>query len=71
MLLQIEKSGTTFGFCNDTKRLVDAQDLLRAATAHSLPSLGVCMSREELLVALGEKAGGAGKKDLRGESGIR
>uniref|UniRef100_H3D0C6 Methyltransferase like 25 n=1 Tax=Tetraodon nigroviridis TaxID=99883 RepID=H3D0C6_TETNG len=54
------KSGTTFGFCNDTNLLVDPRELLQAATAHSLPGLGICMSREELLLALGEKTGDTG-----------
>ncbi|XP_008291047.1 putative methyltransferase-like protein 25 [Stegastes partitus] len=44
-----EPSGTTFGFCRDSNRLVDVCELLRAAKAHSLPGLGVCMSRDELL----------------------
>ncbi|CAG01909.1 unnamed protein product, partial [Tetraodon nigroviridis] len=52
--------GTTFGFCNDTNLLVDPRELLQAATAHSLPGLGICMSREELLLALGEKTGDTG-----------
>ncbi|KAK5895670.1 hypothetical protein CgunFtcFv8_009344 [Champsocephalus gunnari] len=49
-----DQSKTTFGFCNETDRLVDACELLRAARAHSLPGLGVCMSRDELLQALRE-----------------
>ncbi|XP_028255928.1 putative methyltransferase-like protein 25 isoform X2 [Parambassis ranga] len=40
---------TTFGFCNDSSRLVDIHELLQAAKAHSLSGLGVCMSRDELL----------------------
>ncbi|KAI3366387.1 hypothetical protein L3Q82_000545 [Scortum barcoo] len=58
-----ESSRTTFGFCNDTHRLVDTRELLQAAKAHSLPGLGVCMSRDELLQALGanrEERGRAG-----------
>ncbi|XP_030575587.1 putative methyltransferase-like protein 25 [Archocentrus centrarchus] len=51
---QKEQSNTTFGFCNDTKRLVDTQELVQAAKAHSLPGLGFCMSREELLQDLRE-----------------
>ncbi|XP_062299748.1 methyltransferase-like protein 25 [Scomber scombrus] len=47
-----EQSSTTFGFCNDSNRLVDTHALLQAAKAHSLPGLGVCMSRDELLQAL-------------------
>ncbi|XP_035533855.1 methyltransferase-like protein 25 [Morone saxatilis] len=50
-----EQSRTTFGFCNDTNRLVDTHELLQAAKAHSIPGLGVCMSRDELLQALREK----------------
>ncbi|KAL3048147.1 hypothetical protein OYC64_006843 [Pagothenia borchgrevinki] len=49
-----DQSKTTFGFCNETDRLVDACELLQAARAHSLPGLGVCMSRDELLQALRE-----------------
>lgn len=58
-----EKSATTFGFCNDTNLLVDPRELLQAATAHSLPGLGICMSREELLLALGEKTEDIGMED--------
>uniref|UniRef100_A0A3B4ERR9 Methyltransferase like 25 n=1 Tax=Pundamilia nyererei TaxID=303518 RepID=A0A3B4ERR9_9CICH len=50
---------TTFGFCNDTKRLVDTQELVQAAKEHSLPSLGLCMSRENLLQDL---------RDMKSES---
>ncbi|XP_067110593.1 methyltransferase-like protein 25 [Osmerus mordax] len=46
------KTKTTFGFCNETKRLVNVDELLKAAKAHSLPGLGVCMSRNELLESL-------------------
>ncbi|KAM4615511.1 putative methyltransferase-like protein 25 isoform 2-T2 [Polymixia lowei] len=49
-----EKSKTIFGFCDDTKRLVDTHDLLEAAKAHSLPGLGICMTRDELLQSLRE-----------------
>uniref|UniRef100_A0A4W5K736 Methyltransferase like 25 n=1 Tax=Hucho hucho TaxID=62062 RepID=A0A4W5K736_9TELE len=41
-----------FGFCDDSKRLVDVAELLEAAYAHSLPGLGVCVSRTELLQSL-------------------
>ncbi|XP_061523732.1 methyltransferase-like protein 25 [Phycodurus eques] len=51
----IEQRRTTFGFCQDTNRLLDAHELLRAAKAHSLPGLGVCTSRDELLEALRRK----------------
>ncbi|KAM3588151.1 uncharacterized protein V6R79_022744 [Siganus canaliculatus] len=47
-----EQSRSTFGFCSDTHRVVDTHELLQAARAHSLPGLGVCMSRNELLQAL-------------------
>lgn len=43
---------------------MDAQELLQATTTHSLPGLEVCMSRDELLLALGGKTGDAGKEDL-------
>ncbi|KAM9823962.1 putative methyltransferase-like protein 25 [Neosynchiropus ocellatus] len=46
---QHEDSGTTFGFCNRTHRLVDPHQLLQAARAHSLPDLGLCLSRDEFL----------------------
>ncbi|XP_051911648.1 methyltransferase-like protein 25 isoform X2 [Hippocampus zosterae] len=46
---------TTFGFCQDANRLVDPHELLRSAKAHSLPGLGVCTSRDELLEALRRK----------------
>ncbi|XP_040885638.1 methyltransferase-like protein 25 [Toxotes jaculatrix] len=55
-----EQSRTTFGFCSDTKRLVDTHELLQAAKAHSLPGLGVCWSRDELLQALRENRSEAG-----------
>ncbi|XP_034529789.1 methyltransferase-like protein 25 isoform X2 [Notolabrus celidotus] len=49
-----EQFGTTFGFCNNTNRLVNPLELQQTATAHSLLNLGVCLSRDELLRALGE-----------------
>ncbi|XP_071358617.1 probable methyltransferase-like protein 25 [Trachinotus anak] len=55
-----EQSRTTFGFCSDTKRLVDTHELLQAAKAHSLPGLGVCWSRDELLQALRENRSESG-----------
>lgn len=57
-----EQSRTSFGFCSDTHRLVDPHELLQAAKAHSLPDLGVCMSRDELLLALGEKMEASGSE---------
>ncbi|XP_065807168.1 methyltransferase-like protein 25 isoform X1 [Labrus bergylta] len=53
-----EQPSTTFGFCSSTSRLVDTDELLQAAKAHSLPGLGVCMSRDELLQALSGDGGG-------------
>ncbi|XP_010885645.2 methyltransferase-like protein 25 isoform X2 [Esox lucius] len=44
-----EKTKSIFGFCHDTKRLVDVVELLEAANAHSLSGLGVCVSLAELL----------------------
>ncbi|XP_054609656.1 methyltransferase-like protein 25 [Dunckerocampus dactyliophorus] len=51
-VLKQDKSRSTFGFCQDTNRLVDIHELLQEAKAHSLPGLRVCMSRDELLEAL-------------------
>lgn len=42
---------------------MDPRELLQAATAHSLPGLRVCMSREGLLLALGEKTEDTGTED--------
>uniref|UniRef100_A0A147B582 Methyltransferase 25-like protein n=1 Tax=Fundulus heteroclitus TaxID=8078 RepID=A0A147B582_FUNHE len=47
-----ERSRTTFGFCVVSNRLVDVRELLQAAKAQSLPGLGACMSRDELLRSL-------------------
>uniref|UniRef100_A0A3Q2TS30 Methyltransferase like 25 n=1 Tax=Fundulus heteroclitus TaxID=8078 RepID=A0A3Q2TS30_FUNHE len=49
---QGERSRTTFGFCVVSNRLVDIHELLEAAKAQSLPGLGACMSRDELLRSL-------------------
>ncbi|XP_076015084.1 putative methyltransferase-like protein 25 [Genypterus blacodes] len=49
-----DQTQTTYGFCNDTKRLIDTRELLQAAQAHSLPGLGVCLTRDGLLQALRE-----------------
>ncbi|AWO98091.1 putative methyltransferase-like protein 25 [Scophthalmus maximus] len=49
-----EPSGTTFGFSRDTNQLADTHELFQAAKAHSLPGLGVCWSRDELLQVLRE-----------------
>ncbi|KAK1790403.1 hypothetical protein P4O66_014310, partial [Electrophorus voltai] len=42
----------TFGFCNVTKKLVDIAALLRAAKAHSLAGLGVCVQRTAMMESL-------------------
>ncbi|CAG5927529.1 unnamed protein product [Menidia menidia] len=49
---ETEQSTTTFGFCIDSNQLVDTHELLQAAKAHSIPGLGVCASRDELLLHL-------------------
>ncbi|CAL8318418.1 unnamed protein product [Lota lota] len=51
-----ETPKTIFGFCEGTHRLVDIHTLLEAAKAHSIPGLGVCMSREQLMQSLRKKA---------------
>ncbi|KAK3517761.1 hypothetical protein QTP70_018333 [Hemibagrus guttatus] len=43
---------TSFGFCDVSKKLVDVLALLRAAEAHSLPGLGVCVQRQSLMDTL-------------------
>ncbi|KAI5617932.1 methyltransferase-like protein 25, partial [Silurus asotus] len=43
---------TTYGFCDVSKKLVDVPALLRAAEAHSLPGLGVCVQRQRLMETL-------------------
>ncbi|XP_058479983.1 methyltransferase-like protein 25 [Solea solea] len=53
-------SETIFGFCRVTNRLVDTHKLVQAAKNHSLPGLGVCWSREELLQVLREKTSESG-----------
>ncbi|XP_049616570.1 probable methyltransferase-like protein 25 [Syngnathus scovelli] len=60
-----EQLKTSFGFCQDTNRLVDAHNMLRSAKAHTLPGLGVCMSRDELLEALRQKP-----MELGAETGV-
>ncbi|XP_062238774.1 methyltransferase-like protein 25 [Platichthys flesus] len=63
---------TTFGFCCETNRLVDIHELLQAARAHSLPGLGVCWSREELLQGLrgaGPEGGAAPAETGRSDEG--
>lgn len=50
--LQVNDNGehlTTFGFCPESHRLVCIHELLKAAKMLSLPGLGVCLSRDELL----------------------
>ncbi|KAK5605330.1 hypothetical protein CRENBAI_009238 [Crenichthys baileyi] len=46
---ELDHSRTSFGFCVNSNRLVDIHELLEAAKAQSLPGLGVCVSRDELL----------------------
>lgn len=41
-----------FGFCDVSKKLVDVSALLRAAEAHSLPGLEVCVQRQTLMDTL-------------------
>ncbi|XP_026778570.3 methyltransferase-like protein 25 [Pangasianodon hypophthalmus] len=48
---------TSFGFCDVSKKLVDVSALLRAAEAHSLPGLGVCVQRQTLMDTLRVKGG--------------
>ncbi|CAL8386023.1 unnamed protein product [Gadus morhua 'NCC'] len=47
-----ETPKTTFGFCERTHRLVDIHTLLEAAKALSIPGLGVCLSRKQLMQSL-------------------
>ncbi|XP_065145975.1 probable methyltransferase-like protein 25 isoform X2 [Paramisgurnus dabryanus] len=47
-----EETNTTFGFCNTTKKLLDVPGLVRAAKAHSLSGLEVCVHLEELMDSL-------------------
>uniref|UniRef100_A0A3Q3JUJ3 Methyltransferase domain-containing protein n=1 Tax=Monopterus albus TaxID=43700 RepID=A0A3Q3JUJ3_MONAL len=49
-----EQTGTKFGFCRNTNRLVDTHELLQMAKVYSVPGLGVSLSRNELLQALRE-----------------
>ncbi|KAL7882581.1 hypothetical protein SRHO_G00002390 [Serrasalmus rhombeus] len=42
----------SFGFCDATKKLVDVAALLRAAKAHSLAGLEVCVQREAVMDTL-------------------
>ncbi|RVE56723.1 hypothetical protein OJAV_G00223950 [Oryzias javanicus] len=45
-----EPSGTVFGFCRQSNKLIDVHEFLQAAKVHSLPGLEeVCMSRSEFL----------------------
>ncbi|KAJ8245392.1 hypothetical protein GJAV_G00270260 [Gymnothorax javanicus] len=43
---------TSFGFCDDSKRLVDVAALLDAAKRFTLPGLGVCVPRSAVLQKL-------------------
>ncbi|XP_018602735.1 putative methyltransferase-like protein 25 [Scleropages formosus] len=42
----------TYGFCEDTKRLVDVGGFLRATKLRSLPASGVCVPLQQLMDAL-------------------
>ncbi|XP_062861066.1 methyltransferase-like protein 25 [Trichomycterus rosablanca] len=46
------KANSSFGFSDVSKKLVDVEALLRAAEAHSLPGLGVCVHRQTLMDTL-------------------
>uniref|UniRef100_A0A3B4A476 Methyltransferase domain-containing protein n=1 Tax=Periophthalmus magnuspinnatus TaxID=409849 RepID=A0A3B4A476_9GOBI len=46
------KENATFGFCPESHRLVNIFEMLEAARMHSLPGLGICLSREELLLSM-------------------
>ncbi|KAK2859005.1 hypothetical protein Q5P01_003625 [Channa striata] len=54
------QAGTLFGFCRHTNRLTDTHELLQMARAHSLPGLGVCLSRDELLQAFRDNVSESG-----------
>ncbi|KAK2883045.1 methyltransferase-like protein 25 isoform X2 [Channa argus] len=54
------QAGNIFGFCSHTNRLVDTHELLQMARAHSLPGLGFCLSRDELLQAFRENVSESG-----------
>uniref|UniRef100_A0A8C7ZJN5 Methyltransferase like 25 n=1 Tax=Oryzias sinensis TaxID=183150 RepID=A0A8C7ZJN5_9TELE len=47
-----EPSGTMFGFCSHSNRLLDTHEFLQGAKAHSLPGLEVCTSRSDFLLEL-------------------
>ncbi|KAL0963007.1 hypothetical protein UPYG_G00348300 [Umbra pygmaea] len=47
-----ENPKTKFGFCCDTQRLVNVSELVQAAHANSLPGVGICLRRTELLQIL-------------------
>ncbi|XP_061570483.1 methyltransferase-like protein 25 [Cololabis saira] len=64
-----ERCRTAFGFSVDSKQLVDTLELIRAAKARSLPGLGACLGRDELLQQLRrtELGPGAAPADIGGE----
>lgn len=47
-----EELQTTFGFCSNSHSLVNIDELLHAAMMLSLPGLGICLSRDELLQSI-------------------
>ncbi|XP_029017121.1 methyltransferase-like protein 25 [Betta splendens] len=55
-----EQSSTMFGFCKETKQLVDIHELLLTAKSLSLPGLEVCLSRDELLQTFRENMSESG-----------
>ncbi|KAJ8249971.1 hypothetical protein COCON_G00231870 [Conger conger] len=48
------KDRSSFGFCDDSKRLVDVATLLDAANRYALPGLGVCVPLPKIMQTLGE-----------------
>ncbi|XP_030640115.1 putative methyltransferase-like protein 25 [Chanos chanos] len=60
------KEKATFGFCNESKKLVDVSALVKAAKDRSLPGLGVCLSRTDLLKYL--RAAGGERQVEKGET---
>lgn len=48
----VKELHTTFGFCANTHRLINIYELLQTARMLSLPGLGICLSRNDLLQSL-------------------
>ncbi|XP_055010000.1 methyltransferase-like protein 25 isoform X2 [Boleophthalmus pectinirostris] len=51
---------STFGFCPESHHLVKISEMLEAARMHSLPGLGICFSREELLLSVQKNCSNSG-----------